>query len=358
MKKIFLVFFVWVITIYAFTFLSSTPAFFDYSYESTSMIKENIPSIRHLLNFDGSHYQNIAHFGYIKKFQTAFFPLFPIMINFVSFMTQSHLISALLISLLCTYLSVLVIVKLFKKPTAAIILIFFPLSFFFLAGYTESLFLFLSLLSWHFFKEKKYLLSGALGFLTSLSRFYGILLFPSLLLEFFLKLPKNKRLKLISYKPVVPLLLIPLGLGSYMVYLQLIYQDPLAFFTALSLWGKSTITFPLQTIYRYFKIITTVSPTIIQYWVALLEILSLVVGLLASLILYKQKQFSYSLYVFLGSIIPSFTGTLQSLPRYLLVLFPIYFIKLPVKLHFPILAASFTLQLVLLTAFLTGHFIA
>ncbi len=358
MKKIIPLFLLWVAVVYTPTVLSSKQSFFDYSYESTAMIKENIPQLRHLLNFDGGHYQNISSFNYIKKFQTAFFPLYPILINIFSYITNSHLISALLISLTFSYLSILIIVKLFKKPNSALYLILFPLSFFLLAGYTESLFLFLSLSTWYLFKNKKYFLSGCLGFLASLSRFYGILLFPSLLLEFFLKLPKNKRTKVASYIPVLSLLLIPLGLMSYMVYLQHTYQDPLSFVHALSLWNKSTVVSPPQTIYRYYKILTTVSPTIIQYWVALLEISSLAIGALAAYVLYKQKQYSYSLYVFLGSIIPSFTGTLQSLPRYLLVLFPIYFIKLPTKLRLPLLVFSFILQLVLLTAFLSGKFIA
>jgi hypothetical protein len=358
MKKVLPYFLLWLVVVYGFTFLSSSPDFFDYSYQATSMVKEGLPVVRHLLNFDGGHYQNISSFGYIKKFQTAFFPLYPLTTRLVSFVVQSHLVSALIISLVFSYLSVLIIAKLFKKPKQALTLIFFPLSFFLLAGYTESLFLFLSLLSWYFFKQKKYLFSGAVGFFASLSRFYGSLLFPSLLLEYFLNLPKNKRLKLIYYKPLIPLMLIPLGLGTYMAYLQLAYQDPLSFVHALSLWNKSKIILPPQTIYRYLKILTTVSPTIIQYWVALLELSSLFLGIWATYILYKQKQFSYSFYVFLGSIIPSFTGTLQSLPRYLLVLFPIYFIKLPNKFRFPLLAASFILQVILLRAFLSGQFVS
>ena len=358
MKKLSLVFIVWVVIIYALTVKSASPAFFDYSYESTSMIKESFPNVRHLLNFDGGHYQNISSFGYIQKFQTAFFQLYPALISFLGSLTQSHLISALVISLLCTYLSIWVLAKLFKAPQSVLVLIFFPLSFFFLTGYTESLFLLLSLLSWHLFKKQRYFSSGIFGFLASLSRFYGVLLFPSLLLEFFLKLPKSKRFKLSSYIQVIPLLLIPLGLAVYMYFLELKFQDPLSFIHALSLWSKSTVIFPFQTIYRYYKMLTTVSPAIIQYWVALLEISSLIIGLLASYILFRQKQLSYSLYVFLGSIIPSFTGTLQSLPRYLLVLFPVYFIKFPPKLRLPLLVAGFTLQLVLLTAFLSGKFIA
>ncbi|MBU1071014.1 hypothetical protein KKG65_01215 [Patescibacteria group bacterium] len=349
MKKILPLFLFWAVIIYTLTFLSSSPVFFDYSYQATSMIKEDLPSVRHLLNFDGGHYQNISHFGYIMKFQTAFFPLYPSLIKLFAFLTNSHLISALLISLVSTFF----VVKLLP-----INIIFFPLSFFLLAGYTESLFLLLSLLSWHLFKQKKYLFSGVFGFFASLSRFYGILLFPSLLLEYFLKLPKNTRFKLGSYQPVIPLLLIPLGLVVYMIYLQYTYQDPFSFIHAQSLWNRGEIISPFRTVYRYIKILTTVSPTIIQYWVALLELSSLALGVLATYVLYKQKQFSYSLYVFLGSIIPSFTGTLQSLPRFLLVLFPIYFIKLPTKFRPLLLTASFILQLVLLTAFLTGRFIA
>jgi len=358
MKRYFFMFIVWATIIYIFAFTSSTPAFFDYSYESTSIIKENLPNLRHLLNFDGGHYQNIARFGYIRKFQTAFFPLYPSLIKILGLIVKSHIISALTISLVCTYLSILVLVKLYKKPISSLSLIFSPLAFFFLTGYTESLFLTLSLLSWYFFKKKKYVFSGLFGLLSSLSRLYGILLFPSYLLGFFLELPKDTRSKIASYKPIAPLLLIPLGLVIYMVYLQITYQDPISFIHAQSLWNRGEIVSPFRTFYRYFKILTTVSPIIIQYWVALLELLSLLVGLLASYYFYHAKQFSYSLYLFLGSIIPSLTGTLQSLPRFLLVLFPVYFIKLPIKLRVPLLTLGFALQLILFTAFLTGKFIS
>lgn len=351
MKKIFIFFFLWVVVIYAFANISSNRAFFDYSYESTSIIKENLPQIRHLLNFDGGHYQNISRFGYIRKFQTAFFPLYPLVIKLISFIAQSYLISALLISLVCLYFSLILLKKLrFGTGFFEANLIFFPLSFFFLTGYTESLFLFLSLLTWHSFRQKKYLISGVFGFLSALSRFYGILLFPCLLLEHFLLKNQSKK--------ALPLFLIPFGLVVYMIYLRFSYQDPFAFINALSLWNKSGVVFPLQTIYRYFKILTTVSPKILQYWIAALEFLSLIIGLLASYYFYRGKQFSYSLYLFLGSTIPAFTGTLQSLPRYLIVLFPIYFIKIPQKLRLPLYGLSLVLQLVLLKNFLAGRFIS
>jgi Gpi18-like mannosyltransferase len=357
MKKISLTFFAWAFVIYLLSFLSSSPAFFDYSYESTAIFVESFGGLWHLLNFDGAHYQNISQLGYIVKFQTAFFPLYPLIIKALSLLLKSHLISGLLISLVSIFFSLVIITKLFKKPFSAIHLILFPLSFFFLTGYTESLFLLLSLLSWYFYKKRSFLSSGLFGLLASLSRFYGVLLFPSLLLDFILKLPKSKRLKLVSYKPFLPILLIPLGLSIYMFYLQLTYSDPLAFIHSLSLWGKGTVILPPQTIYRYLKIFATVSPKIIQFWIAVLEFSSFIFGLFIAYILYKQKKLSYSLYVFLGSIIPSFTGTLQSLPRYILVLFPIYFIKLPKKLYLPIILFSISLQLTLLVAFLNGKFV-
>src|SRR5258706_5842641 len=64
-------------------------------------------------------------------------------------------------------------------------LLVFPTSFFFGSVYTESLFLFLSLLSFYFARKKWWILAGISGMLLSGTRIVGIAIFPVLLWEFF-----------------------------------------------------------------------------------------------------------------------------------------------------------------------------
>lgn len=330
-----------------------------YSYEA-DIIQTNPPKfLWHLANFDGAHYQNIARFGYLKKFHTAFFPLFPLTVRVISTLTHNYLLTGLFLSLICLLASTFIISKLTKTNKPLISLICFPLSFFLLTSYTESLFLLLALTTWWSYKQKRFYLTALAGLLASLTRFYGILLFPMILIDYLFSL-RDERFQISSYLPVLPLLFMPFGLVVYMVYLQINYQDPLLFFHSLKMWQKSTIILPLQTLYRYLKIFTTVSANVWQYWVAVLEFTSFFFGLLVSYLFYRRRKLAFSFYVFAGTLIPSFTGTLQSLPRYLLVLFPIYLLAdyLPKKVFIPLAISGFILQLILFTRFLTGHFVA
>lgn len=359
MKKTLLLTIVWVLVLLAILVFLPQDFYYPYSYEDDIMIKESPKFLWHLANFDGAHYQNIAHFSYLKKFHTAFFPLYPWLTRALALLTGNYLISGLAISLLSLIGSALILNQLSETIKPLILFLVFPLNFFLLTSYTESFFLLLALSAWWAYKNRHFWLTGILGLLASLTRFYGVLLFPLVLLAYFFDLD-SKRFRLKSYLPALPLLIMPLGLLAYMYYLNFNYQDPLLFFHSLAMWQKSTITFPLQTLYRYLKIFISVSASVWQYWVAVLEFVFFFLGLLISWLFYRRRQFAFSFFVFIGTLIPSLTGTLQSLPRYLLVLFPLYLLvdKLDNKYFIPLSIASFLLQLVFFVAFINGHFVA
>ncbi len=328
--------------------------FFPYSFEKDTGLYTTSPQfLWHLGNFDGAHYQNIASSGYKMQFQTAFFPLFPRLIGIFSNFIDP-LLGSIVISLCCLILSLIIFNRLDKTFSSSLALISYPLAFFFVSSYTESLFLLLSLVSWYSYKQDKFFISGTFGFLAALTRFYGILLFPLLISDLYLK---HKRLE----KKHAYLFLIPLGLFVYMLYLFFAFNDPLSFVHSLSLWNKSNVTLPLQTVYRYIRILLTVSPTLHQYKIALLEVFSFTLGIFFSYILFKVKQFPQALYVLLGTLIPSLTGTLSSFPRYMMVLFPIYFICAGTKrrnIFYIFLLLCVILQVYLFKLFLSGKFVA
>ena len=362
MKKSFLYTLIWIVAIYLLVLFLPQVVHTTYSFEQDWLTPYRWRNIYHLLNFDGVHYQKIAEYGYHLKFSTAFFPLYPLLIKAVSLVSFGLLSlpqSAMLISLLAFIGSVILLRRLTGVNNVIVSLLLFPLSFFFLAGYTESLFLFLSLLAYTLFKQKKYFWMGVVGYFAALTRFYGVLLFGFLFLEYFFSLPKKKRFVLKSYLPAWPLLLLPLGLVTYMVYLYLNFGDPLQFIHALELWQKSKVTFPLRTLYRYARMLLTVSPSIVQYWVALFELVFFLFGLWVSFKLWLRKEFPSALYLLVATIIPSLTGTLQSLPRYLITIFPLYIFLSGIKKgRVAYLVTGGILQLVLLFLFLNTIFIA
>ncbi len=350
----------WLLCLYFIVFFLPQSKYFDYSYEKDIMSNDGPTPLWHLSNFDGAHYQNISRYGYFTKFQTAFFPLYPLATHLLTFITTNYLFSGLLISLTSTLFTTFLIYRLYPSPKVLLAFLCFPTSFFLLTNYTESLFLCLALLSWAFSKRRHYYLAGLIGFLAALSRFYGVLLFPAILLDFVLHLPQKQRQKFSAYSSALPLLLIPIGLLIYMYFLNQRFDDPLSFIHSLSLWNKANVTFPLRTIYRYLHIFATASPITFVFQIAILEFISLLAGLFFVVILYVRRLYPESLFVFLGTIIPTFTGTLQSLPRYLLVLFPIYFLAtlISTKRLILLLIPTFLIQIYLLINFLSGHFVA
>ena len=158
MKKTLIYTFIWIAAIYLLAIFLPQVIHTGYSFEQDWLHPYWVRNFYHLLNFDGSHYQRIAQNSYDHIFITVFFPLCPLLIKGVSLASFNLLSlsqSALFISLVCFIASTCLLYRLTKSNKVVLSLLLFPLSFFFLAGYTESLFLFLSLLAYLLFKKDR-----------------------------------------------------------------------------------------------------------------------------------------------------------------------------------------------------------
>ncbi|MEK7127322.1 MAG: hypothetical protein AAB838_01185, partial [Patescibacteria group bacterium] len=120
---------------------------------------------------------------------------------------------------------------------------------------------------------------------------------------------------------------------------------------------------PFQTVFRYFKIFVYSDWTNIAIWISLLEFISFaaVVSLLIYLTVKRKMPVSWLLFSWATILIPSVTGTLLSMPRFVLTVFPIYIflgnIK-NVKFKLVLILLFGILQAILTTMFLRGYFIA
>jgi Gpi18-like mannosyltransferase len=322
-------------------------------------------------NMDGIHYLTIAEYGY-GAFQQAFFPLHPLLIRLLTPIFRSYLFSALFISHVSFLMALFLFIKLLSLDSKAKLcpmpytlysLLFFPTSFFFASVYTESLFLTLVLGSFYFARRKKWFVVSTLGAFASATRLVGVLLLPALVIEFW---QQNKsKIKDVKRKIHYSLLLIPLGLFSYMFYLNKHYGDPFLFSHVQPAFGAQRsggelVLLP-QVIWRYFKIFITADLTF-QYGIAVLEFLSLTfAGLMLIFAFFKKMRLSYQIFAWSSLLAPTLTGTLSSLPRYILTIFPIFIAlglieskKVKIFLLF-----VFSFLLFLLTSFFTrGYFIA
>ena len=354
-------------------------------------------------NFDGVHYLTIIDKGYSAQFTQVFFPLFPLLVSLINFVLPfiSPLFLGIVLSSLLFLLFLFIFNRLlkldFNKKTTIwtlLFLLFFPTSFFFGAIYTESLFMVLMVLSFYLARKKRWILAAVIASFSSATRLIGIFLLPSLLWEQYQSQDKIKNQKFLSvqagkiknrgikfklqdiflricdfviFSLKSPFLyIVPLGLVAYMIYLQLRFGDFLYFWHAQPVFGaqrsgSGVILFP-QVVWRYLKILTTVSWKLQIYWISLLELVSTIMAVFLLIFAQRKKiRSSYLIFSWLSLIIPTLTGTLSSMPRYILVIFPIFIVLGLVKgrlLKSAILAFFITLLIVLTTLFTRGYWVS
>jgi len=309
-------------------------------------------------NFDGVHYLRIAQDGYAYQFTQAFFPLYPILIRLVSYVTFGNfVIAALLISNTAFLAGLIIFYKLITKNFnekiafwGCLFLLTFPTSFYFGAVYTEGISFFIIVLAFYLFEKNKILLSSIVGSFASATRLVGLFLAPSLV-----KRPEIKSL--------IPLLIVPLGLIAYMTYLTVEFNKPFYFLTAQSIWGQERSTTGIvllpQVFWRYFKILVTTSG--LPLFNAILELAATIFALIALTIATKRVKREWLIFSWLAILTPTLTGTLASMPRYILVAFPIFIVTAFIKssrLKAALLIIFIALQAILVTLFTRGYWVA
>jgi hypothetical protein len=136
--------------------------------------------------WDAIHYQAIAERGY-QAFGGAVFtpPLFPLLVRLLTTLSGSgSLLAGILISNLAFLASLATLYELIEKETGdskqarrgLVYLASFPTAFFFLAGYSESLYLMAAILSVYMVQQDKWGWGGVWGAITALTRLTGALM--------------------------------------------------------------------------------------------------------------------------------------------------------------------------------------
>ncbi len=337
-------------------------------------------------NFDGTIYLKIAKSGYLPLTH-AFFPLYPIMIAVGSIALQPVL-AGMLISL-CSFVGILFVLNKYLtalgvknnnryKIFAAFLL--FPTSFYLLGVYTESLFLLLLVSSLYSMHKKKYFFTFILSALAALTRFVGIFLVIPLFFEaltaygLFGYSPKILIQKIMkNLKPILPLLGAPIGFLIYSIFLWQTTGDPIRFFNNLPDFqtGRQTdlILFP-QVMFRYIKIFLTAQMNF-QYFIAAVEFavfLLVLIILSYDLLRIYRKEYKHllvrlglNLFSFVNLLLPTFTGTFTSLPRYVLTSLSFFIVLGEIKhkrIQIILFILFMILHLILFTFFIQGYFVS
>jgi len=330
-------------------------------------------------HWDSGHFVVVAQNGYVKLYDTAFFPLFPMLERGLSLLThRDPFIAGLIISDVATLVLFTVLYQLVREDFdveranhTVLYLSIFPTAFFFAAAYNEALFLCFVLISFYNMRHGRWWLAGIFGFCSGLTRSFGLLLVLPFCYEYLQQHQLN--LRKIRFD-VVSVILIPAAIMIFGLYCYLRFHDFLAFSHAEFEWHRQ-LHGPWHGILGSIKAILISSGFLsFQTLRNLLDLgPDLLVGMLIILSFVgpwrlPRKLWSYGiyagvLYVFLQLFPVGGTGIfpLESMSRYLLEIFPAFimlagFAKYRM-FHLNYMLVSSALLFFLLTQFLTGHWV-
>lgn len=286
--------------------------------------------------WDTGFYLSIATEGYrhlgVPLPSTAFFPLLPVLIRVLTALTHDALVSGVIIANAALLGAALIFYRWVEQAWGAETaersvwyLLLYPASLFGSAIYSESLFLFLGIGAVYAASRGRWAVAGALAYGAGLTRLLGVLVVVLLIAEAW-RVWRSSTWATRGWV-VLAVAAAPLGLLTYMAYLGLTFNDPLAFAHASEAWGR-VATSPLVTLAQLFQ-------TPAEGWAAALaggrlpldnwiDALSVAAFVGLGLVLLRQRQWGPGLFVTLGALLPLSSGLLMSQRRYMWILFPAF----------------------------------
>ena len=330
--------------------------------------------------WDARWYYPIADVGYLNApvdhlpgsdathSSWAFFPLYPWVAQLLAMVVGNTYIAFLIVSNVSILIGAWLFYKLAEQHRdsatarrAVLFLFLFPTAYVFSCLMTESLFFALSVGAWYSARRGNWLLAGALGMGSTMTRMVGLFMAPRLALEYL----RQRQWRLVRIRPdALWIGLVPVGLGVFMAFCYITTGDPLKFKAVQDSWDTRSIGVnPLYSLYYSME----------KAWLGGFAVdipLALAYGAIAAVVgtgvlLWGRKQVGNLLCLWSLTLIllPLSTHTSTfSIPRYLVVLFPLYMILASMRTNsvaFVItVAVLILLQAATFALWTTGHVMA
>jgi hypothetical protein len=321
-----------------------------------------------LARWDSAWYLAIAQGGYDHNPErTTFFPLYPVLVRGLGTVLRSNLIAGVVISLACFAVGLVLLYRLTalelgdeRARICVMLLAFCPMAYYFSAVYTESLFLALSVGCIYQARRGRWAWASVLATFAAASRNTGVVLIVPIVLLFLYgpradrpppllrastRLFGRLRPRYALGRDLAWVLLIPVGLAAYILFLALTTGDGLTPFSAEQYWyhhfagpfggvwdGAVAAWDGLRQLLHgppppvYFKAAGGDPLTVAGQNLMLFGFL--VLGVVAFVGVVRRLPFAYAAYT-LVAIAPALSypitpQPLDSLPRYEVVLFPLF----------------------------------
>ena len=317
--------------------------------------------------WDALWYQEIAEHGYrAANGTTAFYPLYPLLSRMISIPLAGNVVAAeLLVSSIAFACAMWLLFDLARMDVGraaaymtVIVVALFPTGFYFLAPYSESLFLALTLASLWFARRGQPWLAGIAGFAAALTRAQGAFLILPLVFEYFRqRRERGQKPELDMFAALLPFA----GWILFAVYVRTLSSSNSTPLSAEGLWSYTVVT-PWEALSSSSQYISRTGNVP--------EILNLTCLIGFAFLAFSVSQrlpFAYSLYTWplLALLFTRHMGysPLMSVSRLVLMLFPCFILAASWLVRRPWVALSTVivsvfLQMTLFTYFVYWYFIA
>jgi len=295
--------------------------------------------------WDSYWFLDVARNGYYLRAPTlsnvVFFPLYPLLIRALAPLCGGDFVlSGWILSSVFLFLSVYMLARLVREfhpgidpclPT--VFLLAHPMAFFLNAVYSESLFLFLSLVMVYFARRGEFFKAALAAALASATRVAGVFLCVLLLVEFL----RARGWRGLFSRQVLPLALAPAGIFLFFLHHWYRFDDFFLYLNAQTVYGRSFVINPADfDIHNNPDLANTALDLFYTATSLLLALLAL------------RVRLSYGLYMMASLGVALGSGTVLGVARYGMVLFPIHLIGAGIRS--PVGRAAWLLGSVLLLA--------
>lgn len=280
-----------------------------------------------LTQWDGQYYLRIARSGYYATAHTrtdvAFFPAYPHLVRITALVFHDYRLAAVITANLCLLVAVILLFHLVTIDfgtevgrRTVMLLLFSPVSFFFSSSYTESTFLMFAVAAFYAATKQRWGIACICGILLSATRNVGLLIAAGLFVEHLRQSwDRSAPLAAFFHRRTLLIALVPSGLALYMLYSYIKVHDFLAFAHAGATWGR-VLASPIATLSRV---------RLYEPFYAWLLFGSLMCGFAVwTLGVFLRLRPAYLVWAALLLGAYSCSNTLEAMPRYLSVVFPLF----------------------------------
>lgn len=302
-----------------------------------------------LTQWDSVYYLHIARHGYFytaaDRGTVGFFPFFSMLVRLAAFVFHDYRLAAVVVANACLLIAGFLLHRLVRfdfadrriADAAVTFVMFSPVSFFFSTAYSEATFLMLAAGAFLAALRGRWLAAGLCGMCLAATRNVGFFMAVPLGLEYLRQNWDARRPFAVFFKPqVLSLALVPLGLALFMLYCYVKSHDAFAYTHASAGWGRMLVS-PLRTLSgaHFFPLF---------YRWLFLGAFAIAICLWCGGLLFKLRA-TYLVWAALLIATYISSNSLEALPRYLSVVFPLFIVLAIITTRYswsyiPVLGAS------------------